>query len=200
MNDFGNRWCKREGVEDGALKAWKISIFTIVDKRIKFYSQNTNLFTPKPKSSFRHLKQGIQEFVPADKAANNVVVVCRLHYINTLKQELDGTRAYKETDSDEIAVVNAHLNELLVKFSVCVSEGQLEDKLPTMYWFPWRHKRPYKARFIANSSSCTTTELSKLLTSRLTAIKSHVIRYCETVYETSIKLVLVNKKFWHGAQ
>ena len=25
------------------------------------------------------------------------------------------------------------------------------------------HQRPYKARFIANSSSCTTTELSKLL-------------------------------------
>ena len=28
----------------------------------------------------------------------------------------------------------------------------------------------YKARFIANSSSCTTTELSKLLTSCLTAV------------------------------
>ena len=159
--------------------------------QIQFYSQNTNLLPPKPKSSFRHLKQGIQEFhrtyvlVPADKAANNVVVVCRLHYVNTLKQELDGTRAYLETDTDEVSVVNAHLNDLPVKFSVCVNEGQ--DKLPTMYWLPKLHKRPYKARFIANSSSCTTTELSKLLTSCLTAIKSHVIRYCETVYETSNK-------------
>ena len=87
---MNNRWCKREGVEDGALKAWKRSIFTIVDKRIKFYSQNTYLLPHRPKSSYRHLKQGIQEFhrkyvlVPADKAANNVVV-CRLHYINTLK-------------------------------------------------------------------------------------------------------------------
>ena len=52
----------------------------------------------KPKSSFRHVKQGIQEFhrmyvlVPADKAANIYgVVVSRLHYINTLKQELGGT-------------------------------------------------------------------------------------------------------------
>ena len=44
------------------LKNGKRSIFTIVDKRIKFYSQNTNLLPPKPKSSFRHLKQGIQEF------------------------------------------------------------------------------------------------------------------------------------------
>ena len=53
-------------------------------KRIKFYSHYTNLLPPKPKSSFRHLKQGIQEFhrkyalVPADKAANDVVVACPL--------------------------------------------------------------------------------------------------------------------------
>ena len=182
LNAFGNRWCKREGVEHNALKEWKRSIFTIVDKRIKIYSQNTNLLPPKPKSSFRHLKQGIQEFhrkyvlVPADKAAN---------YVNTLKQELDGTRAYLETDTDGISVVNSHLNDLPVKFSVCVNEVQ--DKLPTMYWLPELHNRPYKARFITNSSFCTTTELSKLLTSCLTAIKSHVIRYCETVYETSNK-------------
>ena len=37
-------------------------------------------------------------------------------------------------------------------------------------------------RFIANSGSCTTTELSILLTSCLTAIKNHVIKYCTTVY------------------
>ena len=46
-----------------------------------YFSENTNLLPPKPKSTFRHLKQGIQNFhrkyvlVPADKAANNVVVV-----------------------------------------------------------------------------------------------------------------------------
>ena len=56
-----------------------------------------------------------------------------------------------------------------------------------MYWLPKLHKRPYKARFIANSSSCITTELSKLLTLCLTAVKNHVIRYCEKVYERSSK-------------
>ena len=118
-----------------------------MDKRIKFYSQSTNLLPPKPKSSFRHLKQGIQEFhrkyvlVPADKAANNVVVVCRLHYVNTLKQELDGTRAYLETDTDEVSVVNAHLNDLPVKFSICVNEGQdkLPDKLLKFRWLQVAH-------------------------------------------------------------
>ena len=32
--------------------------------------------------------------------------------------------------------------------------------------------KTFKARFIANSSSCATTELSKLLTSCLTAVKT----------------------------
>ena len=61
------------------------------------------------------------------------------------------------------------------------------SKLPTLYWLPKLHKRPYKSRFIANSSACTTTELSSLLTSCLTAIKNHVIKYCTTVYERNGK-------------
>ena len=81
LNEFGNRWCKREYVEHKALKEWKLSILKLVNKRISFYSQNTNLLPPKPKTSLRQLKLGIQEFhkkyvlAPADKAANNVVVV-----------------------------------------------------------------------------------------------------------------------------
>ena len=83
------------------------------------------------------MKQGIQEFhrkyvlFPADKAANNVVVVCRLHYINTLKQELNGTNAYEETSIDEKSVVYSHSNEMPNKFAVYVKERQ--DRLPTIY-------------------------------------------------------------------
>ena len=134
------------------MKEWKLSIFNILDKRIKFYSQNTNLLPPKSKSSFRHLEQGIQEFhrkyvlVPADKAANNVVVVCRLHYINTLKQELNGTKAYEETSIDEKSVVYSYSNEIPNKFAVYVKERQ--DRLPTVYWLPKLYIRPYKDRFI----------------------------------------------------
>ena len=52
-------------------------------------------------------------------------------------------------------------------------------------------KEMVKWRFIANSSACTTTEFSILLTSCLTAIKNHVIKYCTTVYERNGK-----KLFW----
>ena len=160
--------------------------------RISFYSRNTHLLPTKPKSSFRHLKRGIQDFhmnyvlVPADKAANNVVVVWRLYYINTLKRELVDTNAYKLQPSlSERVIVDGHGCHTALHFGVKAKENQ--DKVPTLYWLPKLHKKPYKARFIANSSSCTTTELSKLLTSCLTAVKKHVIKYCEKVYERSGK-------------
>ena len=74
---------------------------------------------------------------------------------------------------------------MAAKFGLFVDEDH--SKLPTLYWLPKLHKRPYKSRFIANSSACTTTELSILLTSCLTAIKNHVIKYCTTVYERNGK-------------
>ena len=57
-----------------------------------------------------------------------------------------------------------------------------------------RNKRPYKSCFINNSSSCNTTELSLILTSCLTAIKNHVIKYCETVYERNGKNLFLSIK------
>ena len=166
-----------------------------MEKRIKFYSHNTNLLPPKPKSSLIHSKQGIQEFhrkyvlVPADKAANNIFVVYRLHYNKTSTQELNGTKAYKETSTDEKTVVNSHPNNLPYKFAVNVKERQ--DKFPTMYRLPKLHKRPYKARFIANSCCCTSTELSKLLTSCLTAVRSRAIRYMRQCMKGQGKYVLL---------
>ena len=83
------------------------------------------------------MKQGIQEFhrkyvlVPADKAANNVVVVCRLHYINTLKQDLNGTKSYDETSIDEKSIVYSLSNEIPKKITVDVEVRQ--DRLLTMY-------------------------------------------------------------------
>ena len=45
LNDFRNRWCKRENVEPDALKEWKINIFEIIDTRISF-SVITHIFYP----------------------------------------------------------------------------------------------------------------------------------------------------------
>ena len=59
--------------------------------------------------------------------------------------------------------------------------------------------KPYKARFIANSSSCMTTELSKLLTSCLTAVKnmlsSIVKRYMRDPVKPYFCLLKIQMKF-----
>ena len=149
LNDFSNRWCKRENVEPDALKKWKINIFKIIDTRISFYSRNTHLLPPKPKSSFCHLKRGSQDFhmnyvlVPADKAANNVVVVWRLYYIDTLKRELVDTNAYKLQPSlSERVVVDGHGCHTALHFGVKAKENQ--DKVPTLYLLPKLNKNPIK--------------------------------------------------------
>ena len=74
---------------------------------------------------------------------------------------------------------------MAAKFGLFVDEDH--SKLPTLYWLPKLHKRPSKLLFIANSSACTNTELSIILTSWLTALKNHVIKYCATANERNGK-------------
>ena len=78
---------------------------------------------------------------------------------------------------------------MAAKFGLFVDKDH--SKLPTLYWLPKLHKRPYKSRFIASSSACLTTELSILYTSCLTAIKNHVVKYYTTICERNGK-----KLFW----
>ena len=59
-------------------------------------------------------------------ATNKIVVVCRIRYINTLKKELNDTKAYEEASTDERTDVNSQSIELPYKFAVNV-KGQ--DKL-----------------------------------------------------------------------
>ena len=74
---------------------------------------------------------------------------------------------------------------MAAKFGLFVDADH--SKIPTLYWLPKLHKQPYKSRFIAISSACTSTELSIILTSCLTLIKNHVIKYYTTVYEKNGK-------------
>ena len=69
-----------------------------------------------------------------------------------------------------------------------IKRCQFIDKLdlPTFYWLPKLHKNPYKSRFISNSSHCSTTILSKHITSARTAVKDHVIKYSETAISNSV--------------
>ena len=121
-----------------------------------------------------------------------------MYYIDTLKRELVDTNAYKLQPSlSERVIVDGHGCHTALHFGVKAKENQ--DKVPTLYWLPKLHKKPYKARFIANSSSCTTTELSKLLTSCVSAVKnmlsSIVKRYIRDLVKTYFGLLKNQVKF-----
>ena len=99
--------------------------------------------------------------------------------MNTLKQELGGTKTYEKS------LINRYTFQNAIRFGVSVAEDK--ERLYSFHWLPKFHKQPYMSRFIANSSSCTTTELSKFLSSCLTTIKNRDIKYREKVKKRSVK-------------
>ena len=72
---------------------------------------------------------------------------------------------------------------VLTSFGIQTTDEELD--LPYIYWIPRMHKNPYKHRFIAGSSKCSTKPLSILLTKLLTHIKQGLQKYCETSYSRS---------------
>ena len=75
---------------------------------------------------------------------------------------------------------------MAVKFGLFVDED--DSKLPTLYWLHKLYKRPYKSRFIANSSACTSTELSILFTSCLTATKTMSLNIAQQFMKEMVKI------------
>ena len=100
-----------------------------------------------------------------------------MYYINTLKRGLVDTGACGLRPSlGERVIVGGRGCHAALHFGVKAGEGR--GRVPALCWLPKLRKKPYKARFVANSSSCTTAGLSKLLTSCLTAVKKHFVKYC----------------------
>ena len=101
-------------------------------------------------------------------------------YINTLKRELVGTGACGLRPSLSVRViVDGHGCHTALHFGIGAEEGQ--DGVPALCWLPGLHGKPYRAGLVANSGSCATTELSKLLTSWFAAVKknmSSVVKRC----------------------
>ena len=100
--------------------------------------------------------------------------------MEVLKGELNSTSTYVPAQLTKDQLLVHHINTL-TKINVKIYKCEL----PTFYWLPKLHKRPYKSRFISNSSHCSTTILSKHITSALTAVKDHVMKYSETAFSNS---------------
>ena len=126
--------------------------------------------------------------MPADKAGNNIIFACKYYYIHTLMEELgsnsgsSSSSTYENQDVTADEIIRTHTTILENVFHVTLQ--QKDKHLPQLYWIPKLHKTPYKARFIAGSSSCTTTKrIYKLITECLKLVKSHCTSHCKTFLE-----------------
>ena len=117
----------------------------------------------------------------------NYTFVCKKHYVDILIEELGlhllpGNPVYNLTDFSASEVLDKH-KSVLTSFGIQTNNEELD--LPYIYWIPKMHKNPYKHKFIACSSKCSTKPLSILLTKLLTHIKQCLQKYCETAYSRS---------------
>ena len=123
--------------------------------------------------------------VPADKAANNVIVVCKKYHVETLIIELGINTTNISPNSTYIPSTDS-FDEILKKShckfieSVGLEMSEEDKNLPYLYWTPKLHKVPFKHHFFAGSSKCTTKDLSCLLSKVLTTVKDGLIRYNST--------------------
>ena len=185
---YAKNWSKREQVELKYLSEWKDQLKELVTDRISnlkghFKSPKCKvLYQPDVKDTLHKLHANYV-LVPADKAANNVIVVCKKYYIDTLVKELginninSNNPTYIPIDDSFETIIKSH-NQFITSVGLEMSEE--DQNLPYLYWTPKLHKSPYKHRFIAGSSKCTTKDLSCLLTKLLSTIKDGLVRYCNT--------------------
>ena len=189
VEQYARDWAKQEEVDVDCLSEWVKSIRRLLQRRIYMVSRSVNT---KPKSIFedtdvkRHLADLHEQYVlvPADKASNNVVFVCKTYFYSCLMEELGmkGSNinpSYERTNFDKEVILSNH-KSVLSSFGISTKDCDLD--LPSLYWMPKLHKNPYKQRFIAGSSKCSTKPLSVVLTSILTTIKVGLQKYCETIY------------------
>ena len=78
-------------------------------------------------------------FGPADKAANNVVVVWRIYYTKVLQNEIINSSTFRSVRTTESQIVNKHTTA-----TAQLKASSEHLKVPTMYWLPKLHKKPFK--------------------------------------------------------
>ena len=124
--------------------------------------------------------------VSADKAPNNIVCVCKSHYIDCLIKELCidnslGNPTYTPTTHTKEEILD-NRRSVLCSFKISTKDEELD--LPSLHWIPKLHKCPFKQRYSAGSAKCSTKPLSKLLTCILSAVKTGLQSYCDTSYSS----------------
>ena len=192
VETYARKWVKRESAEPDALSEWIKEIRYYLKRKIYFVSKSkttkyTSIFNnPSVKKCLNKIHDKYV-VVPADKAPNNIIFICKSYYIQCLMKELglfgnNANETYRRTTFSKQEILLNHASFMVSKN---ITNPINDKELPYLYWLPKLHKYPYKQRYIAGSSKCSTKNLSKILTVILSKIKEGLHSYCDTIYSRS---------------
>ena len=139
VSRYCQKWAKAACVDKRVLRDWKETMYSCIDERIKMLQQlhlnKRKKQVLKSKVHLDYLNKLHDNFVlvPADKATNNVIVVCKKYYLDVVIMELGSTSTYKKVNSDCMSVIN-RLLDYMFKSGIDVCEQH--KRLPSFYWLP----------------------------------------------------------------
>ena len=137
VDQYALQWAKREMVELSVPLSWKEMVKGQTEERISKLKQNFKQPTGKVLQNV-DVKACLSDlhnkyvFIPADKAPNNIIIICKRYYIETLIKELEldncstptGTQPTLHVQMSSEDIVNTH-DTFMTSLGIELSE---EDK------------------------------------------------------------------------
>ena len=97
VTKYMGKWARAAGADRGVFRDWEKTVHECIDERVRFLKQRR--FNKRKKQVLRNkvhldsLNSLYEKYVlvPADKAANNVIVVCKKYYLDVVIKKLNST-------------------------------------------------------------------------------------------------------------
>ena len=200
LNEHIDKVCRKFNIEVITFSEWRNKVNKIIHNRVfrlkKSYRAPDDKFLNFrfDKSLYKSIEILQKDFIicPVDKAAGNFAFVCKKFYVEVLLKELGfdfnmlsaiGNVTYSPVEESIDTVIKRHVEDIKKGFSINCPEE--DTRLPKLFWVPKFHKMPFKFRFIAGASRCTTKKLSVLVNKGLSVIRENFQRYCIAISKNS---------------
>ena len=140
VEEYARRWAKKEDVEVDTLSELVRLVIKLVNRRVSVLirtmsRRHESVFDDPDVAAEIHEKFIV---VPAEKASNNILFVCKTHFINCLMEELGmstmtGNPTYNLTAMSKNELLENH-HSVMLTFGIALQEEDID--LPKLYWIP----------------------------------------------------------------
>ena len=172
-------------------KEWIDKVIQVLNNRLRRFNGERN--NRKSILTEMEIKEYLRDFhdkyivVPADKAAGNFVIICKKLYVSIMMNELGidsnymavGNMTYIPCARSNEDIIEEHIKFSQDNFNIAVNEN--DKVIPKLFWIPKLHKTPFKSRFIAGASKCSSKKLSILVNKALKVVREQFQKYCSAI-------------------